>query len=106
MNTQEYSEKERACLEKSQTNNHDLKDKKVPHSDCCTLRHFGKGTKMKEKLPYQTILETVQTEYKENFSLCVYASPSLFSTDNFLCPKKLKIANCDKKSMMVHHEKN
>ena len=34
---------------KSQTNNHDLKDKKVPHSDCCTLRHFGKRTRMKEK---------------------------------------------------------
>ena len=51
VNTQEYSEKERDCSEKkkSQTNKHDLKDKKVPHSDCCTLRHFGKRTRMKEK---------------------------------------------------------
>ena len=71
------------------------------HSDI-----LEKELEWRKKLPYQTILETVQTEYKENFSLCVYASHSLFSTDNFLCPKKLKIANCDKKSMMVHHEKN
>ena len=53
------------------------------HSDI-----LEKELEWRKKLPYQTILETVQTEYKENFSLCVYAFPPPFLALTTFCVQK------------------